>query len=65
MLVFSRKIRQAIVMPAKKITITVLGNKRGRVLLGIDAPRGITVRRAEAAGGALTPAADASSNRGE
>jgi len=46
MLVLSRKIGEVITI-GKSITITVLGNDRGIIRLGIEAPKNVPVHRKE------------------
>ena len=46
MLVLSRKVGEIITV-GNSITITVVGNERGIIRLGIDAPRDIPVHRKE------------------
>lgn len=58
MLVLSRKVDESIVLPDLGITIKVVSLGNGRVRLGIEAPREVTVLRseiAEALGGSPLP----------
>jgi carbon storage regulator len=54
MLVLSRKLGEKLVI-SENITVTVVGIDRGRVRLGFDAPKDISILRAELAGGELDP----------
>ncbi|MEZ6058664.1 MAG: carbon storage regulator [Planctomycetaceae bacterium] len=47
MLVLSRKVDESIVLPDLGITIKVVSLGNGRVRLGVDAPREVTVLRSE------------------
>ena len=47
MLVLSRKIGERIVLPETSVTIAVLGIQGKRARIGIEAPRGAAVHRAE------------------
>lgn len=47
MLVLSRKAGEEIVVPACRLTVTVLSIEGKKVRLGISAPRGIVVHRTE------------------
>ncbi len=47
MLVITRKSQEKVVLPTYGITITVLKARRGRVRLGIEAPKNVTILRAE------------------
>jgi carbon storage regulator len=54
MLVLSRKLGEKLVI-SENITVTVVGIDRGRVRLGFDAPKDVSILRAEIAGGELDP----------
>jgi len=47
MLVLTRGLKQQIMIDGGLVTVTVLEIRGGRVRLGIEAPRGIEVRRRE------------------
>jgi carbon storage regulator CsrA len=47
MLVLSRREGEQIVVPASRLTVTVLGIEGKRVRLGVSAPRGVAVHRKE------------------
>ena len=49
MLVLSRKLDESILLPDLGITITVVAVGDNRVRIGIEAPREITIQRAELA----------------
>lgn len=51
MLVLSRKVNEELVID-RRIRVRLLGASRGRVRLGIEAPRGVDVKRAELGRGA-------------
>ncbi len=68
MLVLSRRVRETIYFPALNVTVQVVGVKRGRVRLAIEAPPDVTVLRDElrdpgrnrdAANGLVAPAQQA------
>jgi carbon storage regulator len=54
MLVLSRKLGEKLVI-SENITVTVVGIDRGRVRLGFDVPKDISILRAELASGELDP----------
>lgn len=47
MLVLSRKLHESIVLPDLGITIRVIGVNGGRVRLGVEAPREVSIARGE------------------
>ncbi len=50
MLVLTRGVRQKIEIGTRKVTVTILEVKSGRVRLGIEAPNNIVIRRSELGG---------------
>lgn len=47
MLVLSRKLQESVTLPDANVTITVLRISGGRIQLGIDAPKEVSIRRGE------------------
>ena len=47
MLVLARRLGESIFLPDLNVTVTVIGISRGKVRLGITAPRDIQIERSE------------------